>query len=1330
MKLTPQQTQVVEADVGNLLVSAAAGSGKTSVMTERIASRILSGKLDLRHILVMTFTNAAASNMRSKIEALLMKALEDTDDIDLGRRISEQISYLPMAHISTIHSFCLDVISNFGYDARTPKGEIIIEPGFSTLDPTRVSLLYQEAMDDVLSALYELSYNTMQDDCKERLEAVLTVRKKDGTEIVPFTLLDEQITREQWFADFDRLAASLGSARNDQPLRDTILSFHSYLRSMPEYEDWITEKLSEMMSAAADFENTGSAQTLLGDFFTALSLAEPDVAALRRLLPDVNFVKNQTKNKEYQDYYAAQLRVVSEIMSERTSGTLTWDRCVEFGKQLPEGKGSSASRSDDNIQRSEFFRLYFSVKEILYYLTGKCTPVSDANSFKTPARYLFARKKDELQQELLYMVPIAARLYEVLLLIDDRYSRKKRAENGIDFSDYEHLALLLLKKQDAKKYYTDTFSEIYIDEYQDNSRIQDAIVACFSKDNCFVVGDVKQSIYRFRHARPQLFLDRMENYKDSANGTLLELNSNFRSLPGILALVNDVFAQILSAPSGEIDYDDSQKLFAELKDDPEKDKLPSAELILVDLTTQADDSAGEGEAGEDGSLPADEEDEDTADLVRSEKEALAVIAKIREFRASGDVEWRDIAVLTRTNGEVNLFCEQLNRYGIPAEGGAESEFLSNRELLLMENLMKVLDNFRQDIPLAAVMRASFPQTGFTAQEILEISLCAKEAKLDAEYYHEKVIYYRESGTDPDLFEKVGNFCDWIDSLRSRSMYLRVSELIEQIYVETGFREQVSSLRDGAARIQALETFRNWANTYERGQNGGLYRFVTYIEDIRKKKENPAEFDMASEDSDVVHCMSIHRSKGLEFRYVFVAGLDRKFPSGNKGTRVLLSEKLGIGIDYIRPDEGYWYPTHYKLAMETEEQRAGLAEHMRVFYVAITRARDRLFLVGCVSRIKDGSIGKSASLIRYARQQETEILPAWLVHKANSYLDWCLLSFARNPALQMNVLLADGEDYEGSVSPAVKEQRTQDISLSVLSFDVLRRSQNSDQNMETPDEAASNLPEAEQTCEGILSDEDEKLFALQYAGEYPFHAMTGIPAKMTVSELKRRVNDYRRTEDEDEKSVPLHTAAAAASRPVNLVVKPINMMPAEQEALSAAEKGTLLHSVFQYIDFAGLIGDPGQEGVKKAVESLVSHNMIRAKHLPHILPYYKSIGEFAASPLCSRMAAAEREKGRGPFREIPFSITMPVGESDVSLIQGMIDCWFIEDGSAVLIDYKSDKISGTKSDKERILQERYAVQLDYYSKAIEAASGLCVKERFIWLIPDGISFLIGAPGKIQ
>jgi len=1359
IELTKQQRQVVEAAPGNLLISAAAGSGKTSVMTARITTRIQSGDLDVRNILVMTFTNAAAANMREKIEKELMSIADSTQDPSVKRRILEQISYLPLSHISTIHSFCLDVISNFGYDARTDAGEIIIEPGYSVLDTARKSLLFLDSIEDVFSSLYELSYDIAYgpagsgetgepQDAKNRL--VPSARSKDSSEIAPFSIPAGDITFGQWIADFDRMISSLGNPRSDQPVRDLIGEFHSYLRSLPFYEEWIREKLLEMKEASISFEKTKNARTLLLDFYTAVDLAMPGLPELYKLLPDTVFVKTKKKNDEYKAYAGELLDFFGELFAVYSKGNLSWDTCVQFAGRVPEGKMPSRSKTADPVT-AEFFELLSPLLEVLYSFTGTCKS-SVMNLFRTPARHLFARTMDELQEELQYMFPVTARLFEVLLLVDDRYAQKKRAENAIDFSDYEHLALLLLSKPDAKKYYSELFSEIYIDEYQDNSKIQDAIVACFSKDNCFVVGDVKQSIYRFRHARPELFMDRMTRYRTTDEGMLLELNSNFRSRPGILALVNDIFSQILSEESGEIDYNEAHQLNPKRGEDLENNIIVPAELILIETSSapggggggvsdNPDEAGSPEESGEvlqddpndDSQGDSRDDEEDPAELAKTEKEAMAVVIKILELKASANAAYGDFAVLTRTNREAAIIRDWLVQTDIPAEGPSEEAFLSNRELLLMENLMRLLDNFRQDIPLAAIMRTSFPRAGFSAQEILDVYLFAREKHIDSVFFHEKVLYYRENGSDIRLRDKVQVFCDWIDSLRSRSMYLRVSELIEQIYVETGYLEQVISLPDGSRRVLALETFRDWANNFEKGRNNGLYRFVKYIEDIRSQKQSPEDFEIAASERDVVHCMSIHKSKGLEFKYVFITGIHSSLAGGRTKRHVLMSEKLGIGMDYIRPDLGYWYPTHQKLALETEEQRAQLAEYMRVFYVAMTRAEERLFMIGCISRNKDTSIGRSSALLRCAYSEKDEKLPAWLVYKAKSYLDFCLLGLARNRNLPMQLLLSDGEEFplENVIPESVAGRRTEAVGFTLLDERELRKTyiissaggnvQGSNENQET--DAAEALPP--------FSEEEAGLFRTQISGIYPFELLTTLPAKMTVSEIKRQVSDYSVKEEEGEEDGVLLPAVAEARRPVNLVPQSIEALTERKKhSMSPAEKGTLLHSVFQYLDFSSIMSAPESDRVAKAMGDLVTHKMIKQEMAAELEVYYSAVNRFASSALCARMVSAEQNKGRGPFREIPFSITIPVGKTDVSLVQGMIDCWFIEEGRAVLIDYKSDAIMGTQTDKARILSERYAVQLDYYAKAIEAASGLKVQERIIWLIPDGISFLIEAPGKIQ
>ncbi len=1333
MNMTPQQQEVVRAKVGNMLVSAAAGSGKTSVMTERIAERILSGALDVRRVLVMTFTEAASSNMQQKIMDRLNAALSGEEDPDQRRHIAEQLSFLPTAHISTIHSFCLDIIRNFGYDARTPDGGIAVEPGFSTIDPTKVRLLFREAVEDVLSALYEQSFAVLENDSPEKRKPVTSERDRSGRVTRPFRVTGEDVTKEQWFLDFNRMTLSLSGPRDDSGLREMIESFHSYLRSMPDYEKWIVGKLQEMKAASMDFEESRGAKALMSDFRTALALARNVLPQLETLLDQVVFVKDKNKNTVYSEYYAAQLRVLRRLADSDQAGTLSWDSAVQASGELPDGKGASESKKGDNTAKEEFFELYAFAKEILFYLTGKVSPKGAEKSFRTPARHLFGRSTKELGEDLSYMLPVAERLFEVLLLVDDRYSAMKRAENGVDFSDYEHLALLLLSRGDAGKYYREAFSEIYIDEYQDNSRIQDAIVSLFSNGNCFAVGDVKQSIYRFRHARPQLFLDRMQLYRDTDDGLLLELNRNFRSRPGILRFVNRIFSQILSRSSGEIDYDDTQMLYPGKEAGEEEDAEAPVQMILLDLTdigtgdrngeeespAEGDDagSGAEAEDTDEGSASGDtdaSDGEDAADLKKIEKEAIAVIAKISELRQKHNTAWKDIAILARSNQEAAAYSGFLAAAGIPSEGGTGTEFLSNRELLLMENLMKLLDNFRQDIPLAAILHSDFPKASFTPEEMLRIELDAASAGSTGKYYHEHFLYYAAHAEDQPLAHKVHAFLDWIGSLRSRAMYLKVSELIEHVYVETGIRERCGSLPDGAARVTALETFREWAGRYESGGHGGLYRFVTYLEDIRNRKETPDDFDTVTQEHDVVRCMTFHKSKGLEFRNVFVVGLEHAFRSEESRAKVLLSEKFGIGIDYIEPEAGYRFPTHSKIAVEREEQLAALAENMRVLYVAMTRAEERLFLVGCISRRKDLSIGTSASLIRLAREEKDTALPAWLVQKSKSNLDLCLLALARNAALPLDALLS--EDEAGGILSSGVYGSSGDLEIAIGPF---REFSDLPRTLPEMPEEADREPLHEPSTAGPG---EERLFRLQYAGTYPYEDLTRIPAKITVSELKRRINDTN-WKDDEEHAVPPAGLLSDDMRSVNMTVRPVRPGGEKAKTLSATETGTLLHSVFQYADFGSLRENADSADIARMIRDLVSHRMIREKHIVHIEPYYDSIRGFAASDLARRITKAEKTKGNGPFREIPFSISVPAGKGGTSLVQGMIDCWFIEDGEAVLIDYKSDQIAGDRSMKESVLRERYALQLDYYAQAIEAASGLNVREKIIWLIRDSLSFLL-------
>ncbi len=1334
MKLNAQQEQVVRDPVGNLLVSAAAGSGKTSVMTERIASRVISGELDLRRILVMTFTNAAAANMRKKIEEKLLVALSVETEPSRKARISEQLTTLSSAHISTIHSFCLRVIDNFSYDARTNEGEPILDPGYATLDDTRAKLLLKQATDDVLTALYEEQYNVGQ----APVDVVFPEVTKDrGTqETAPFVLDGDSCDRRQWFLDFERMIASFGS-RNDESVRDMIRSIHSLLRSMPDYEKWLRDSYNKLRNTSADYASSLPAKILLSDFQTALHLCEEDLQEMQKSLPDVLFVNDKKKNADYQERFSQLFGCIRRLIDAENNGLLTYGLCRDVMASLPDIKFPSRRKDNPDDLRATFMDQLLSVKEVLVYM-GFGKP--DPKSSRTNVRFLFAKSEKEIEEELSEMVPVIARLLETVILTDDQYTRLKRSENTIDFSDYEHLALLILSQPDAKEYYSTQFDEIYIDEYQDNSRIQEAIVACFSRNNCFAVGDVKQSIYRFRHARPQIFLGRMKQYSEQGTGVVRELNSNYRSDPRILCAINDIFEQIMSEESGEIDYDDSQRLTPGIEQKHTFDTAPSVELLLLDVTKrQTSTTIGEEEdqtealemspvpegntAGNpDGSLSSGAAAPEDVDPEKTSKEAKLVAAKIRELSRIEGVKWSDIAVLCRKNKEVEIFTAELSLAGIPAEGKVQDEYLSSRELLLMENLVRLLDNFNQDIPLAAVMRANLPRSGFSDEELLRIKLDLPREQSGEGCFYQAVLYTRFYGSDPYLQERVSDFCDWIDSLRSASMYLHVSELIERIYYETGLREQVSSFENGASRVATLEAFRDWAGRFDSGRNGGLYRFVSYMQDLRERKESPEEFIEAQQTENVVRCMTVHKSKGLEYRVVFLTGIGKSFVRREAAKDIMLSETFGVATRFIDPDEGLFYETHLSMAAEDEERSAELSEQMRLLYVALTRAQEKLYLTSCFERNKDGVFTSAADLIQYVAKQTDVSLPAWLVKKSKSFLDLCLLAFARNPNLDLRPLLSADSSKDLLVEISAASSRSRDIGLTIIDYESIR-------NISVEQEKTlSESQEPGTPVRTLLTGQDHELFSLQCSGKYPYEAMTRSPAKITVSELKRRALPRTQFSEEPEPD-PSVCYPSSKIRPINLSVK---ALPEERgnrkESLSPTERGTLLHSVFQYLDVSRIAADPSMEAVDSALQALVDAKMLRKDRLTHIESYKEAIRSFAASDICRRIMAAESRVQNGPYREIPFSLAMSAESDDLCMVQGMIDCWFIEGKEAVLLDYKTDVLIGSYEEKKAILYERYETQLDYYARAITSASGLPVKERIIWLIPDAVSFRLEAPEK--
>ncbi len=1405
MSLTHQQQKVADAALGNLLISAAAGSGKTRVLVERIAKRVISGPLNVQNVLVMTFTRAAATHMLNRLESALLEAQAGAVNPRDALRISEQISMLPLAHISTIHSFCNDVIKNYGSELLDKDGKVLIEPNRSILDGTRSKILLRESVDRVLDGLYTLCHRIIKGADPAGFVSVPNVPTDNRTEPDPFTLGNDALTTAEWCGYFIEMSLCFGSGRSDQPLRDMIQTFHAMLRSLPDYEESAREMIQNKKREAEDFASSDTAVTYIAELREIAGRAVEAVREAEPLLDSIAFIKDKRKNADYADLYLEGFAIARELhlLLEKGAG---WDDIAAVAARVPGDKWpGSPEKSDPDDPKRRFFAVLAPFFEMMYILSGSYPVNQDyIANFRGLSPRIFLRTTAEIQEDLSRMYPLLSRLFETVILTDRLYSEKKHAENALDYSDQEQMALQLLKKPDVARYYRELFTEIYIDEYQDNSRIQDAIIASISDNNVFYVGDVKQSIYRFRHARPDMFTARSDRYRDGGDGTLLELNGNFRSRSEILTFVNDLFSQLMSRPSGEIEYDDSQRL------DPMRTQNAFAgesrevvQLILLDRTKadiptlgsgferiqantrplgsgleriqantrslgsgferiqantrslgsgfgreQArteENSTGEATDSSTEGIKAGTPEEEKIDAEAIQAEGLFVLRTIRELIERFGCLYSDFAVLCRTNREAAAIAELIGSHGMPAQGPSQSALFADRELLLMNNLILLIDNMRQDIPLCSVMRANFPDASFTPGELLHIYLFACENNLEKSFFHEKVVLFSQNGPEP-LRGKVIRFLDFIDSLRTLSMHLKVSELIERIYLTTGMMDRLSGEENGLNRVAALETFREWANAFESGRRGGLYSFVRYIDEINRGEHRPEDFEAGEQIRNAVRCNSIHKSKGLEYKIVFVCGIAGSFSRQDESGAVLLNDIHGIASDYFRLEKGYKYPTVPKLLLMERERRAGLSESMRLLYVAATRAEERLYLVGSFTRKKEGGIVGHEDFLAAPLLVREEKLPPRMVMRAGSFLDFLLLGLARNPAMPAQQLVSDGREISAEADEAVISGRTKDITIriieqaSLLSELAGRKSEAGD---DAPMPLASDRALGESDEHEELSEEERKLFEIQARGVYSHESLIRMPAKVTVSEMKRRTPPPEEGEDTREDfaadagaeigsgvgpdAVTSDSAGAGAEasgkRPINLMVRAGTRKRADKQALTPTEAGILLHSVFQYLDISSLSEEASPDDVRAELERMVRYNMIRSDQLTHLEEYFSAIADFSNSDICRRMKAAERTPGHGPFREIPFSITEPVSAEDFRLIQGMIDCWFIEDGFAVLIDYKSDRILGDRAEKARILKERYTVQLDYYARAIEAASRLKVKEKMIWLIPEATSFAL-------
>jgi len=1247
---TEEQWEAITENSGNLLVAAAAGSGKTAVLVERIIRKITDpvAPVDIDRLLVVTFTNAAATEMRERIGEAISQALE-RDPHNL--RLQRQMTLLNKACITTIHSFCLEVIrSNFQ--------NLDIDPGFRIADETESTLMKLEALNEVFEKQYE---------------------KEDND-------------------DFFELLESYGGNHDDQILMDMVFNLYNFVQSSP----WPEKKLEEMAEALNLPEGTDFSHTPWGR--TLLVTARLELEGLREMAGKAMAISRESNGLEkyipvlQEDYdrIDGMVQLISEALPEHEGSCRkpVWDQVYLQLQGMAFSRMPRLGKDADITAQETVKRLRDDVKAGIRKLRER----------------IFTDSSEQIVRDLRGLFPRMRCLAGLASELSAKYKEKKARKSLVDFNDLEHLCLeLLIEKYENGKpcpsptarAYRERFVEIMVDEYQDSNMVQELIIRMISrvdeeKPNIFMVGDVKQSIYRFRQACPELFMEKYNSYSPQKGEPYRKilLYKNFRSRREVIDAVNFLFGQIMSRQVGELDYTDAEALHpgADYQEVHDAKVLVGgeAELHLI----QTGDGDVERPVDAETKDAGDGENEDEEELDSIQCEARIIARRIKELltpdeegriysvwdKSRGEyrpLTYRDIVILLRTTRNWSeVFTEELGLMGIPVFADTGTGFFRTIEVQVMLSLLQIIDNPLQDIPLLSVLRS--PIFSFTTDELAEIRLASKKGLL---YFALCKLAQSQSG---ETAARAADFLEKLKRWREMALYMSTDQLIWQLYQETGYYGMVGAMPAGEQRQANLRILYDRARQFEKTSYKGLFNFISFIDKLKSSRGDMGSAKILSENDNVVRIMSIHKSKGLEFPVVFLAGCGKKFNLQDMNKSILLHQDLGFGPDVVDTKLRASWPSAAKLAIRERIRLETLSEEMRILYVALTRAREKLIITGTV-RDAERAVEDWAE----AADTMEPKLPAYEMVRAGTYLDWIV------PALMR---------HKGCM--ALRDRLPRDFGFNGLVLDDTSRWRvafwNRDQVPEGPAEEEAGesaflqwLEEDEDPDgqDGYNQEIDRRL-----NWEYPYAALTRVQAKFSVTELKRRFDP----QFSEERGDPPGYLPRMVKKPLFLE---------ERKGLSAAEKGTVMHFVMQHLDFKN-------PDLKGQIEEMVSKDLLTRVQADSVDT--DKIRRFLDSDLGRRLLSC------GPInREVPFNIEIPCCElypeiqgdmgREPILLQGVIDCFFEEPDGLVLIDYKTDRVP---PGEEGTIRDRYTMQIQYYAKALEILTGKRVKERYIYLFYNG------------
>ncbi|MGE8079566.1 helicase-exonuclease AddAB subunit AddA [Peribacillus loiseleuriae] len=1234
---TDDQWKAIWATDQDILVAAAAGSGKTAVLVTRIIEKILSenNPINVDELLVVTFTNASAAEMKHRIGEALEKSISDNPG---SQHLRKQLSLINRASISTLHSFCLEVIRKYYYLTD-------IDPGFRIADSTEAELLRDEVMEELLEEHYGQS--------------------------------DE---------NFFRLVDAFTSDRNDAALQQIIRSLHNFSQSYPDPESWL-HQAAAMYNIADDAEiedlsywdslkfdismQLQSARDLLEQALELTKLPSGPAPRAENLLDDLMIVERLEKAN------AESWRKMYESM--QTWKFTTAKRCSgdAFDKDLVELATKHRNKA----------------KKILETVKGE----------------LFLRKPEHYLQDIRELKGYVETLVVLVNQFNARFRIAKAEKNIVDFSDLEHYCLAILTDKvdghnrtpsQAALEYRQQFKEVLVDEYQDVNFVQESILKLVTADgentgNMFMVGDVKQSIYRFRLAEPNLFLGKYKRFTRDGDetGLRIDLNRNFRSRKEVLDGTNYLFKRLMGVLVGEIEYDEQ----AELKkgaDYPEDSEYP-IELYLIDCASSEEASfKGEESNGENvEGFEADElenaqlEARMMAKLIQkaiSEKQQI-YDSKTGSYRSA---TYRDIVVLLRSMPWAPQIMEEFKKQGIPVYANLSSGYFEATEVAIMLSLLKTIDNPQQDIPLVSVLRS--PIVGLNEEELAQVRLFNTGS-----YYDALADFYRKADHDqyPDVYEKVSLFYRNLTKWRKMAQQVSLSDLIWQLYGGTRFYDFVGGMPGGKQRQANLRALYDRARQYETSSFRGLFRFLRFIDRMQERGDDLGAARALGEQEDVVRLMTIHSSKGLEFPLVFIAGLSKQFNMMDLRKSYLLDKEYGFASDYVNPELRITYPSLPQIAFKKKKQLEMIAEEMRVLYVAMTRAKEKLYLIGTLKDIE-----KSASKWIGDASDSEWLLKDYVRANARSYMDWIGPALVRHPH-STTFLERAGQifNFIDDVSNHPSHWIIQTV----------QREQLQVQEDETVNEGESWLDHIKNAEKMDIESEFHDKIMSQLAWTYRERDASVNRSKQSVSELKRQL------EFQDEQS---------STDLLRKFKRPIANRPAfmQEKSLTPAEKGTITHLVMQHISVKEPITI---ESVEQLLNELIIRELLTEEQKNAV--NVEVIVSFFDSEIGQRMQRASVIR-----REVPFTLAVPAseaysqwcGEEETVLVQGVIDCIFEDEDCLVLLDYKTDGITdrfhnGFEGARE-ILADRYRIQLQWYTRAIEGILKKKVNHRYLFFFDGG------------